>query len=117
MNVFLSYAANDKYRVEKVMRELKSRGVVSANDTVTENSEISAPGSSLRGAVRKAIEASSKVVVFWSAAGGKSDWVNYEIGMADALGKPILIVASKGEISSLPNTLQGNEIIELEDAR
>jgi hypothetical protein len=116
MDVFISYASDDKSRIRDVVKELKSNGIVEAHDKITDTSEI-IPGSSVRGQVRKAIEAASKFVVIWSVAGGKSDWVNYEIGMAEALGKPILVVVPKGEISRLPSSLKHNQIIELEDLR
>jgi hypothetical protein len=117
MDFFLSYAYDDKSRISNVVKELKSKGIVEAHDKITETSEIFVPGVSVRGQVRKAIEAASKFVVVWSVAGGKSDWVNYEIGMAEALGKPILVIVPKGEISQLPNSLKHSQIIELENVR
>lgn len=116
MNIFLSYAIDDKSRIRKVIHELKSKGLVEADDTIIDSSEIFVPGSSLRGVLRQAIEAASKVVVVWSKAGAGSDWVNYEAGMADALGKPILVVVSKGEGRRLPDSLAANQVIELEEA-
>ena len=117
MNFFFSYAHGDKSRIRNVVKELKSKGIFEAHDKITDTSEIFVPGSSVRGQVRKAIEAASKFVVIWSVASGKSDWVNYEIGMAEALGKPILVIVPKGEISQLPSSLKHNQIIELEDVR
>jgi hypothetical protein len=118
MNVFLSYASDDRPRIRDIVNELKSKGIVEAHDKITDTSEIFISGSSVRGQVRKAIEAASKFVVVWSDAGGKSDWVNYEIGMAEALGKTILVIVPKGKISRLPpSNLEHSQIIELEDVR
>lgn len=117
MSIFLSYAIDDKPRIGQVLAELKSRGIVEAHDDVVVDSEVFAVGSDWRRQVRKAIEGASKFVVIWSVAAGKSEWVNYETGMAEALGKPILIVVPKGEASRLPSNLKDIQAIELEDAR
>jgi hypothetical protein len=117
MSVFISYAQDDKSRIRKVIGELRSRGIVKEGDEITYAPEIFVPGSSIRGQVRKAIEASSKVVLVWSGAGAESDWVNYEAGMAEALGKPIVVVIPKGGMPRIPSNLDGIEILELENVR
>src|SRR6266852_4938579 len=113
MSVFISYALDDKPRIRKVIDELKSRKMIEEDDKIIETSDVFVPGSSVRAQVREAIEAASKVVVLWSGAGAEADWVNYETGMAEALGKPILVVIPKGGASKLPRTLENSQIIEL----
>ena len=116
--VFISYAAHDKSRVRKVIGELKVRGVLGERDKVVDTADLLLlPGLSIRGQVQKAIEDASKVIIIWSGAGAKSEWVNYETGMAEALGKPIFAVIPKGERSSLPIQLADTQVIELEDVR
>jgi hypothetical protein len=115
-SVFLSYAANDKSRVPKVVGELKLRGVLGERDKVIDSTSLFVSGFSVRDQVQKAIEGASKVIVIWSGHGAKSEWVNYETGMADALGKPIFVVIQKGERANLPMHLTDTQVIELEDA-
>jgi TIR domain len=139
MTVFLSYASGDKPSIRKLIAQLKAKGIIEPQDEVLDTlSAITVPGSSLRGAlsealehmtkaevarhlgegwrgqIREAIENSSKFVVVWSDAAGTSDWVNYETGMAEALGKPILVVIPKGGTSRLPWNLKENQVVEVE---
>ena len=115
MNVFISYAVDDKSRISKVIGELKSKEVVEDDDQIVHAPDVFVPGSSPRGLVRKAMEAASKVVIVWSGTGAGSTWVNYETGMAEALGKPIFLAIPKGEKSRLPQELKDIQIIELEN--
>ena len=110
--IFISYAMGDRPRIEKVIAELKVRGVVREGDKIMEPTKEFVPGSSIRGELRKAIQAASKVVV-WSGAGAESQWVNYETGMAAALGKPIIVVVPKGVASRIPANLADIQVIEL----
>jgi hypothetical protein len=117
MSVFLSYAMNDKSWIKKVIGELKLRGIVKQDEKIIHASDVFVEGSSVRAQMRKAIEAASKVVIVWSGAGAESDWVNYETGMAEALGKPIFIVVPKQEASSVPRELENIQVVELENVR
>ena len=69
------------------------------------------------GMLREAIENASKFVVVWSDAAYTSEWVNYETGMAEALGKPILVVVPKGETSRVPGNLKETQVIEIEEIK
>jgi len=141
MTVFLSYAFDDKRKVRKVIAQLKARGILSPNDKVVDTSAVVVPGSSmrgqlreafermtkaeaarylgesLRGQIREAIENASKFIVVWSDAANTSDWVNYETGMAEALGKPILVVVAKGETSRVPVNLKETQVVEIEEIK
>ena len=117
MNVFLSYASRDAKKLQKVLDQLISRGILSSQDKVIDTSAIAVPGSSMRGQVREAIENASKFVVVLNDTALTSEWVNYETGMADALGKPILVFVPKGETSRVPRNLKETEIIEMEEIK
>jgi TIR domain len=117
MSVFLSYASDDKPRIRKVLDQLKARGILSPHDKVVDTPAILVPGSSWRGQVREAIENASKFVVLWSDAAHTSDWVNYETGMAEALGKPILVVVPKGETPRVSENLKETQVIEIEEIK
>jgi TIR domain len=116
MSVFLSYAFKDKPRIRKVLDQLKAIGMLSPHEEVIDTSAVLV-GASWRGEVRKAIENASKFVVVWSDAAHMSDWVNYETGMAEALGKPILVVVPKGGTSRVPGNLKETQVIEVEEIK
>jgi hypothetical protein len=92
--VFVSYDSRDAARVEDMLALLRDRGLVSGTDVVTDQSL--EPGVSLRDTVRKAIQDASSIVVMWTEAAAQSANVNYELGMADAVGKPIVLVNLDG---------------------
>jgi hypothetical protein len=97
--IFMSYAGEDAPRLDRMKAELRRRGIVHEGDEFVGPVESVVPGSSVRGALRDAIRASSMVVVFWGRAASASATVNYETGMADALDKPIVLVVPEGEAS------------------
>jgi hypothetical protein len=113
-SVFISYASSDKSRINSVIEELKSKGVIAEDDKIVYTTDVFSSESGIREKVRKAIAAASKVVVVWSEEGADSEWVNYETGMAEALEKPIFMVVRKGEISRLPSNLDDVQIFESE---
>jgi hypothetical protein len=117
MSVFLSYSFDDKEKLRKVLDQLKEKGILSPHDKVVDTSAAFVPGSSLRGQLREAIESASKFVVVWSDEADTSDWVNYETGMAEALGKPILVVVPKGETSRVPRNFKETQVIEIEEIK
>jgi hypothetical protein len=112
-SVFLSYAIGDKPRMGRVLKELRTRGLLGARDEIVHPTQVTVPGSSIRGVLRNAIQSASKVVLVWSGAGSASQWVNYEAGMAEALGKPIIVVVAKGQASSVPANLKDVQVIEV----
>jgi TIR domain len=84
--VFLSYAAIDRHRVELAIAQLPGVGMTDSLE-----SELR-PGDDVRAIIRDRVRSANEVVVFWSEAAATSQWVQYELGMADALDKPITIV-------------------------
>jgi hypothetical protein len=90
--IFLSYAAADKDFVEalkpKLGEFLKAPGTLDVFDS---QSDI-APGQDIRKALKAHMDAAGTVVIVASPAGDASQWVNYEAGLADALGKKVVIV-------------------------
>ncbi|HBK56543.1 MAG TPA: hypothetical protein DDZ76_09745 [Xanthomonadales bacterium] len=119
-NVFLSYAPQDKDFVDAVRPKLA--GLLSTRNTpfeVFDAMEHVRPGEDVRGALKKAINVASTVVVFSSPAADASEWVNYEAGMADALGKRIVIIGRKdrqSENTRLRNRLADRNFIKVDYA-
>ena len=67
----------------------------------------------LREDIRKQIQSATKVIVIWGSASANSSWVNYELGLADALRKPILVVMPVNDATELPAGLQNVRIVRL----
>lgn len=99
--VFLSYANQDRDFAESIKPELTA--ILSAGqheiDVFDVQSDLN-PGEDWRQAIKSAIDDASTVVIVSSPASDTSQWVNYEAGMADALGKDIVIVGREGMAKS-----------------
>ncbi len=112
--VFVSYASQDRRRVQKVLKALRSRGLFDDPSTVTiDASSVMIPGSSIRGALRKAIESANNVIVLWTPQAARSEWVNYELGMATAFGKPITLVMPDEGAPDVPPNLGDMQVVKL----
>lgn len=111
--VFVSHASADGARVEDTVALLRDRGLVSGTEIVTD--QVLATGVSIRDTVRKAIEDASSIVVLWTDAAAQSANVNYELGMADALGKPIVLVNLDGP-HRIPRDLNNVQVVDLHPA-
>lgn len=115
--IFLSYAHKDRAVVDKVKRHLREQVLSTVSDLVflDPQSEIQS-GDNIREIIRSQMMAASKVVIVTSANSAQSQWVNYEAGMASALGKPVLVVGSGGlQQSQLLNLLGDAHAIMLDD--
>lgn len=91
--IFVSYSERDTPLVDLALLHLQNRGLLPASAIERVGHQASLSAGDLRGATKQAIESSDVVVVLWTKAAAESKWVNYEIGMADALGKRLVAVA------------------------
>lgn len=96
------------------MKELCRKRIMSAEDNVLVDYDREALGATFRDAAREALADADTFVVIWSPAAAASRWVNYEVGMADALGKEVIVVLLKGASPHLPASLQQAHSIELQ---
>jgi TIR domain len=115
-DVFISFAASDRDRVETALSELKQSERSTVN-IVTDSNEWSTDlksGEDLRANIRDRVQSANEVVVFWSEAAATSQYVQYELGMADALDKPITIVQLDQTKPELPVHLL-NKVVLLTD--
>jgi hypothetical protein len=95
--IFLSYAYQDRDLVPSVEEALRKHKVVTAEQVIIVDPEKDVhPGENVREWIKDAISSASKVVIIASDDSAASQWVNYEAGMATALGKPIVVVGRKG---------------------
>lgn len=92
VNVFISYARSDRDEAERLVRALRAGNIAGWMD----KADIAA-GNSVPSAVRNALKRASAVVVLLSPSALQSEWVQFEIGAAEALGKKIVPVLVSGE--------------------
>lgn len=65
-----------------------------------------ASGTEWSSQLRVALESSSAVVVLLSPQAVENRWVNFEIGAAEALGKPLIPVVIEGDYFIMPDILK-----------
>ncbi len=111
--VFFSHGDTDRAAIDGVIAALRARQVLSPSEQVTDLSGVAAAGTNLRGVIKEAIGAAARVVVLWDGKAAASANVAYEIGMADALGKPIQFVAMNNRVPPIPGELDGHEVVAL----
>src|SRR5687768_9384885 len=91
--VFISCSREDRHpTILGVVSEWLQHNMPEATAEYAENPP--GEGTELQGDLRKRIEGSSQVVVVWSKHAAASGWVQYELGLADALDKPISVLLS-----------------------
>jgi hypothetical protein len=94
--IFLSYARQDRGLLGAVQRALRKHGIAGNDVVIMDPHQKLKAGSNVRKMIKDQISSASKVVIIGSENSANSVWVNYEAGMAAALGKPIVIVGKKG---------------------
>lgn len=100
--VFISYDTKDTAFADLVkskIKELLPHHDVDATDIFDVRSDLEV-GSDIRQSIKSAIEEASAVLVISSEGSDVSPWVNYEVGLADALGKELLFVEQEGATDS-----------------
>ena len=96
---FISHTMEGRQFVEGLQEILEENGITTVGEKVSFIDTLSEPidsNKSIREIIKKQIQSSNEVVVVASDESLSSQWVNYEIGMADALDKPIIILGRKG---------------------
>jgi hypothetical protein len=107
--VFISYARSDTDEAKRLVRALQAANVSGWMD----QADI-AFGDSIAGKVRDALKRSSVFVVLLSPDALHSQWVQFEIGAAEALGKKIVPIIVSGEHleKQLPDILRNRKWID-----
>lgn len=115
--IFLSYAHQDRAIADQAEKHLREHGLVISDMVILDPQKEIRAGDNIREVIRSQMMAASKVVIITSPNSAQSQWVNYEAGMASALGKPIIVIGSRGmEESTLLKTLGVVRSIEIDDA-
>ena len=113
-SVYVSHAHADAAVVPRVLERLRAMGLLGTDDEVYVASDLGSGHASLRDGVRRQIQSASTVVILWSQSSARSQWVNYEIGLADAFGKRIIPVVLSGDAASLPMPIQQWQAVVME---
>ena len=92
--IFLSHAWNDRDRAQQLAQTLAGSGYVVSFDNVP----ITADWAS---SIKRSLEEASKVVVLISPNSVSNANVHFELGVAAALNKPIIMVDTSGDAPSV----------------
>jgi hypothetical protein len=111
LEVFVSHATKDEAHVALVRQQMEALGI-----SVYLAEHDPQPGKVLAEKVRTAIHRSHAVVVLITTASVSSAYVQQEIGIAHAWGKPIIPIVEKGIAVRQLGILQGVEYLELDMA-
>lgn len=111
--IFISYGQRDSKLAHAIERELKELGI----DAFDSPKEILA-GASWRSAIQAAIRRSDAIVlVLASPQPEGAGWMGYELGLAEALGKSIVVLASDDlRDNELPVDLASSPMIRIDAA-
>lgn len=106
--IFLSFSHRDSALAERIEAELEKLG----HPTFNPSKDI-APGQDWREAMRAAIERTDMLLVLISSShAASSSWMGYEVGMAEALGKPVVTLASdRLSKTDLPDDLISRQVL------
>jgi hypothetical protein len=110
--VFISYAHSDAAEAQSLVKALHEENVVGWLDSA----DIAA-GEAVSSAVRDALKNSSIVIVLLSQRALHSQWVQFEIGAAEALDKRIIPVIVSGDVvdEEIPDILRNRRWIDGRD--
>jgi len=108
-HIFLSYSQQDEGKIAAIIKNLSQRESYNGNELSLITHELK-ESEDARQVIKRSISQADTVVVVWTLAGAHSNWVNYEAGMADALGKKIIVVRPDQNSPALPANLDSANI-------
>lgn len=101
--VFISYSAQDRTLIPRVMDWLRASGLSPAQ--VEDPVNWGASSQDVRTVIRDSVRRADLLLLVWSKQAVESAWVQYEVGMAQALGKPVVVLLAGGSPTDLPREL------------
>jgi nucleoside 2-deoxyribosyltransferase len=107
-SIFISHSARDRSIAAAIEHELEKLGF----DVFNPANDIRA-GDRWSDAIKSGIRRADMVIVLVASpeAAGTS-WIGYELGVAEALGKPVLVLASNtNPLSTLPVDLLASRVL------
>ncbi|WP_411728018.1 toll/interleukin-1 receptor domain-containing protein [Methyloglobulus sp.] len=116
--IFVSYSHQDGKYLDGLKEVLQKHGVIEGDEVsiIDPYSGVFAVGEDIRESIKREIQSASKVVIIYTSNTESSQWVNYEIGMADALDKPMIVVGARGSgKTTLLSSLKHINLIEVDE--
>ena len=107
--IFVSYANQDRQKVRTLLSQLRNLSLEGWLDTADLTT-----GEAVGPAIRDAIRQAAGVIVLLSPQSASNKWIQFEIGAAEALGKPIIPVIVEGEDVEqvMPDSLRGTAALD-----
>jgi hypothetical protein len=110
--IFISYSRQDRDKIPEALAILREQALRGEEDLVLVDSSTEfEAGDDIRSTIRQNIEKTDLVVVLWTESSATSSWVNYEAGMADALGKKIIVLQLDENPPELPINLKDMQVV------
>jgi hypothetical protein len=107
LSVFISYSHRDADLARELEKKLESLGL----DAFNPERDLH-PGDDWRKATQAAIKRSDAVVLIASPHTLSSSWTSYEAGMAEALGKRVMVLLpNRHSVSELPEEFAGRNVL------
>jgi nucleoside 2-deoxyribosyltransferase len=109
-HIFISHTRRDAHLVESIREALQRRGL-----NVFTESDLR-PGDRWREAIQSAIRQSDAVIMLVaSPENALSSWMSYEVGMAEALGKRVMVLLrNQHSVTELPEEVAANQIVDFD---
>jgi hypothetical protein len=109
--VFMSYSIEDRPLLASAVKWLRESELRSAE--IDDPAEWGAAGTDVRTIIGAKMRQADALVLLWSDRAAKSAWVQYEVGMAQALGVPIRVLLASGSRAKLPLGLAKTKVFQL----
>jgi nucleoside 2-deoxyribosyltransferase len=101
--IFVSYSYADQDRVLPILENLsRFAPEIPVDREIMDPLQVGVSSGSIREAIQEQMRAADLVVVLLTPNNQASPWAMYEVGMATALGKPIVALATQDVESSSP---------------
>ncbi|MBV9158530.1 MAG: toll/interleukin-1 receptor domain-containing protein [Acidobacteriaceae bacterium] len=111
--IFLSYSMDDRPFVYSALKRLPaSEGLHTVE--IDDPADWGAKTEDVRKTIGDKIRRADMVWLVWSDQAAKSPWVQYEVGMAQALGVPIRVLLASGSQPTLPAGLADKDVLTID---
>ena len=113
--VFLAYARQDRHLVKPILKKLSLTSSFKDYSIPIHDPMQTAKVEDIRTNIKQSIKAANQVLVLWTKNAANSQWVHYEMGMADALDKPITVVKADNSTSLSKPNLTNFDFVSLDE--
>jgi len=106
-SLFISYNHRDAGLAKTLEKDLEGLGFDASNP----EREVP-PGEGWRAAIQAAIKRSDALIVIASPHNLSSSWTSYEVGIAEALGKPVVVLLpDRHSVTELPEEINRSQVV------